>query len=238
MARWWVTAFLASGVDHAFLSSGGTMTDLGVLGGYWNSYASDINASRQVVGYCFNTSPYYETCPFLYSDGTMIDPNSLIDQTSGWTITKVDAINDLGQIVGEGIYNGTSADFILTPTPEPSTLHAGRGGYRFDGLRMAKGGSPVTDTDTFSRRSTAWEQPITDAGQAGRLAGWHQQDHGQANLGSSTRIHLSGFLRVPCRRPGLWRQCRVMWFAPPSYGGDHFTYRLDFSTTLGQNHAR
>ena len=45
------TSFIsANNVTHAFLYSGGTMQDLGTLGGR-QSYAYGINASGQVVGY-------------------------------------------------------------------------------------------------------------------------------------------------------------------------------------------
>jgi len=53
---------------------------------------------------------------FLYSGGKMIDLNSLIDSTSGWTLKTAQGINDNGQIVGEGIHNGYIRAFLLTPT--------------------------------------------------------------------------------------------------------------------------
>ena len=99
------------GAGHAFLYSDGTMMDLGA------GYAHDINASGQVVGY----SSYQH--PFLYDDGTLTDLNSLINPASGWSLYDANAINDSGQIVGVGVNSlGQQHAFLLTPTPEPSTL--------------------------------------------------------------------------------------------------------------------
>ena len=58
---------------------------------------------------------------FLYNNGTMTDLNSLIP--SGWILEVANAINDNGQIVGQGINSqGQSDAFLLTPVPEPGTL--------------------------------------------------------------------------------------------------------------------
>jgi probable HAF family extracellular repeat protein len=46
-----------SGYDHAFLYSGGAVTDLGALG--TNSYPTAINASRQVVGLAYTANCYH-----------------------------------------------------------------------------------------------------------------------------------------------------------------------------------
>jgi hypothetical protein len=47
----------------------------------------------------------------------------LIPANSGWSqINYATDINDLGQIVGTGIFHGESRAFLLTPTPEPSSL--------------------------------------------------------------------------------------------------------------------
>ena len=53
----------------------------------------------------------------------MADLNSLIAPSSGWTLQCATAVNDKGQIVGDGTNpSGQTDAFLLTPSPEPSTL--------------------------------------------------------------------------------------------------------------------
>ncbi len=104
------------GDEHAFLYSGGDMIDLGTLDGS-STRAWGINNSGQVVGGADNGDA------FLYSNGCIGDLNSLLANGSGWTLTVATAINDNGQIVGYGTNpSGQQDAFLLTPTPEPSTL--------------------------------------------------------------------------------------------------------------------
>jgi len=117
---------------HAFLYDNGKMIDLGALGeGY--SYGLAINNLGQVVGYSTLTplDLEYEQHAFLYTDGRMLDLNTLIDPDSGWILLEATGINDAGQIVGNGLFDGQYHAFLLTPTangydlssvPEPATL--------------------------------------------------------------------------------------------------------------------
>lgn len=81
---------------------------------------------------------------FLYSDGSMNDLNNLISNDSGWVLIQADAINDSGQIVGDGTIDGNHHAFLLTPVPEPSTCILlcsallGLGWVRFVRRYMAK----------------------------------------------------------------------------------------------------
>ena len=93
---------------------------LGTLGGS-DSNAYGINDSGEVVG---SADTGTATHAFVYSDGTMVDLNSLIDPNAGWVLTDAFAINDGGLIVGDGINpEGKDDAFLLTPVstvPEPN----------------------------------------------------------------------------------------------------------------------
>jgi len=48
---------------------------------------------------------------------------SLLDASGrGWVLTNPFDINDRGQIVGQGIYQGRQQGFLLTPVPEPTAV--------------------------------------------------------------------------------------------------------------------
>ena len=115
---------------HAYLYDNGEMIDLGTLGGAF-SIGMAINNLGQVVGSSNPTPLEYNTHAFLYTDDRMIDLNMLIDPDSGWILLEATGINDAGQIVGNGYFNGIPHAFLLTPTdgrydlssvPEPATL--------------------------------------------------------------------------------------------------------------------
>ena len=106
---------------HAFLYSGGTMQDLGLLANANQSVALGINNRGQVVGWAGFLGEGMGA--FLYSDGAMVDLNALVGPSSGWTLQEATGINDSGQIVGTGTNPSGQYDaFLLTPSPEPSTL--------------------------------------------------------------------------------------------------------------------
>jgi hypothetical protein len=45
--------------------------------------------------------------------------NDLLINDSGWTLNEATAINDKGQIVGNGVHNGNKCAFLLTPVDVP-----------------------------------------------------------------------------------------------------------------------
>jgi len=114
---------------HAFIYNNGQMTDLGTLGGT-NSDAYAINDSGQIVGWAdisgssnSPSSPGGGTDAFLYSNGQMLDLNSLIAPGSGLTLTDALGINDIGDIYGSAVDAlGNQYAFELTPlaVPEPT----------------------------------------------------------------------------------------------------------------------
>jgi probable HAF family extracellular repeat protein len=123
--------------EHAFLYSGGVMTNLGSLGGT-ASGAFGINDSGQVVGYSTTTGDTAEHA-FLYSGGSMIDLNNLLPTGSGWVLNSATGINDSGQIIGYGYFNGQSRAFVMTVVPEPiSSILFLTGGAVLAGRRYLK----------------------------------------------------------------------------------------------------
>src|SRR5207237_6729761 len=111
--------------NHAFLYSGGSLTDLGALGNggtISTSDSSSINSSAQVVG-----QSMYETrvkgyttdiiSAVLWQNGTITDLNKVLPKNSGWQLTYANGINDSGIIVGNGSHNGSHAFMLIPGSP-------------------------------------------------------------------------------------------------------------------------
>ncbi len=147
-------ATTAQNYVNAFESSSQGMVDLGTLGGT-QSYAYGINAAGTVVGYSFTTGNVEHG--FVYSGGILLDLNNLLPLGSGWTIDAAYGINGIGDIVGEGTYNGKSYAVELLPsgnvispangplaTPEPAALLlTGIGLIAVGKLRRSKKSAPA-----------------------------------------------------------------------------------------------
>jgi probable HAF family extracellular repeat protein len=100
----------------------GAPVDMGTLGpGYVGAEVFDINGSFDAIGTSFNNQTF-AIVPFLYRDGTMVNLNSLLPAGSGWVLQRPISINDAGEIIGIGTFNGTRSGFKLTPIPEPAAL--------------------------------------------------------------------------------------------------------------------
>jgi probable HAF family extracellular repeat protein len=90
------------------------------------SGANAINAAGDIVGWMLIGSDPGDVA-VLWADGQVIDLNTLLPADSGWTLNDATGINDLGQIVGDGTYDGQEEAFLLTPTgaisiPEPGGI--------------------------------------------------------------------------------------------------------------------
>ena len=133
---------------HAVLFSNGSVTDLGVLQGDYSSAASAINNSGSVVGFSSNQVPdftlqlaglFYPPASnyhaFLYSGGKMYNLNNQLVNGAGWQLSFAMGINNAGQIVGTGFYEGPNGAatvqraFLLTPVPGPTVSNIVGAGF-------------------------------------------------------------------------------------------------------------
>jgi len=99
----------ASGNGHAVIWKPGILSLQNP--GTFGDEAHDINDFDVVVGGDFGGPA------FVWKDGVMKDLNTLCDTAGGWVIQNAVAINNLGQIVGTGLFNGQQRAFLLTLTP-------------------------------------------------------------------------------------------------------------------------
>ncbi len=93
---------------------GGTLTDLGTLGGS-HSYAYDINNHGVIVGVAEPPSGGLRAC--IWIDGVPRDLNELISPWSGWRLEVARSINDAGYIAGQGTIDARERGVLLIPTP-------------------------------------------------------------------------------------------------------------------------
>lgn len=100
---------------HAFIWQDGIFTDLGK-----NSSASGINDISQVVGRVQTEALSYAA---IWENGKVTDLNKLIPKDSGWVLRGAVDINNKGQIIGAGIFNGKNQTFLLTPVKRSSQNH-------------------------------------------------------------------------------------------------------------------
>jgi probable HAF family extracellular repeat protein len=77
----------------------------------------DINNNGQVIG-SFGLDIYgeYVNSSFLWENGEAVDLKNLIAPNSGWERLFARKINNKGQIVGDGHFQGQYRGFIMTPT--------------------------------------------------------------------------------------------------------------------------
>ena len=105
--------------DRAFLYSNGVMQDLGALPGGSRSYANDISDTGLIVGWSYNAQSQARAA--LFTEGQVIDLNTLLPANSGWVLQQAFAINNFGQVTGTGTLDGQRRGFLLSGVPAPST---------------------------------------------------------------------------------------------------------------------
>jgi probable HAF family extracellular repeat protein len=110
------SSVMTNGFPHAwFMSSGGSMVDLGAPNNMFGATAYGLNGFDQVVGTAIAGNG--ATHAFLYSIGTTYDLNDLIpyEETNTWTLIEARGINDSGAIVGTGRIAGQTHAFLALP---------------------------------------------------------------------------------------------------------------------------
>jgi probable HAF family extracellular repeat protein len=110
-----VVGVAGNGFVRAFISRDPTApaTDLGTLGGSL-SMAYGINNYGWVVGWAEQTNGGGPRA-FVHDGTHMIDLNTVLWNGAGWLLREANAINDAGQIVGEGLFNNQTHAFFLQP---------------------------------------------------------------------------------------------------------------------------
>ena len=101
-------------------SSTPSWQEIPIPAGFAGAHGHGINNSGDVVGNCWIDGTTYVNGPwsaYIYSGGVSKDLNDLISPDSGWHLEFASDINDAGQIVGTGTYQGRPTSFLLTPRP-------------------------------------------------------------------------------------------------------------------------
>jgi hypothetical protein len=145
----------ATSDEQATEYSGDFVVGLGFLPSDDASWANAINNEGVAVGYSGNIDqsnptgyPLANQEAVEFSNGTVTALNSFPGQAgSGWNYQIAQSINDDGQIVGEGTYNGVENAFLLTPPPTVTSVSPADG--------PAAGGTSVTISGTGLNFATA-----------------------------------------------------------------------------------
>lgn len=131
----------------AVFASNGAVTDLGTLMSDITSYAVGINNAGWVIGFstfaipevylhlaAMITPPSFMYHAFLYADGKMYDLSRTLINGDGWQLSFPMGINNTGQIVGTGEYQGQQRAFLLTPVEPPKIGSVAGGGLSVPGV--------------------------------------------------------------------------------------------------------
>jgi uncharacterized membrane protein len=108
--------------DVLYMPGGSFLWREGVLTpvGDWTTMAAALNDDRAVVGDTFDSeaSLYGPRFPFLWTPrGGLVDLTKRLVNGAGWEILSAVAINNAGQIAGNGLKDGRPRAFRLTPAP-------------------------------------------------------------------------------------------------------------------------
>ena len=99
---------------RAFLWHRGVMTELPTVKGCDFYEARAINKNRDIVGRCGSSSGGASRA-LLWSGGAVHVLNDLLPPGSGWNLNTAFDINERGEIVGVGMFEGATRGFVMEP---------------------------------------------------------------------------------------------------------------------------
>lgn len=111
---------------RAVLWDHGVSSMLDLPSGFHAAEAKDINNAGQIVGFMLANDVNVGFRAATWINGQVIDLNSLLPASvvdAGWVLLGANAINEVGQIVGQArnAKTGVIDAFVLTPVPESGT---------------------------------------------------------------------------------------------------------------------
>ena len=99
---------------HTVLWKSGQAEDLGEMGSEPEVTVAALNNADNIVGFV-RLADNSGFRAFLWRDGKRFMLTDLIPPADGWTLEEAKAINNHGQIIGQGRHNGQQHAFLLTP---------------------------------------------------------------------------------------------------------------------------
>ena len=118
-----IVGIAGNGFTRAFISRDPALpaTDLGTFAEQL-SFGLGINNHDWVVGWAEQTSGGGPRA-FVHDTTRLLDLNTVLWNGNGWLLREAFAINDTGQIVGEGVHDGQTRAFFLQPMARPSVFN-------------------------------------------------------------------------------------------------------------------
>jgi uncharacterized repeat protein (TIGR01451 family) len=85
-------------------------------------FAEAVNEALVSVGSCSFSTEFRVTTEHATrwaADASVIDLNNHVQDAAGWVFVRASGINEAGQIIGTGTFNGVTHGFLLTPAADP-----------------------------------------------------------------------------------------------------------------------
>jgi probable HAF family extracellular repeat protein len=148
----------------------GQLIDLGTVGSGLCSFAWAINNKSQILGEsdsadCVN---YDGATPFLWEEGSHVDLNNLIPSNSPLQLVYAYAINDRGEIAGNGWdANGNEHGFRLIPCDED---HPDLDGCDYSQVDASSAITPHFASGSFAAAKFAAKPNLSNVGRSNSRA--------------------------------------------------------------------